>query len=599
MRGKGKSVVHSISRTCSGRKTLKRCKNKGEADNVVPIDVDSDNFDDVIIVDVPESWKQKLKGSSVLGKGKKCLLGAVICIDDDESSDASSTGCPTSSHNRNSAYEVGDDCQFVPDNFSPVNLSKSKRTYSGKASNGNRYVDSDSSDDDSPDCEVMEDFFGKFREQWEKANMKKKSDVHNGKSGRRDQVSTSELRNGTQREVEVESMTNQHTEANIPISSNASFDKGKPSPFSQTGVENSGSMSGDSSYRDEHGSKPVKNDIRFSRDKKKARHAECCVSNPEPTVQSDFGSSKANLPDEVGSYFSSHHSVDAEVGSGGRENIQETRSSSTHCPNDFKSGSSTSPDEEKSAEEGPSFRDIRHSNETQDNGGVMDNAVGTVTVGTYCEDPPLGKAGLKDRNGCCQEKAQPNHQYGEEDGPFHTDDGAIVNTVNHCIINKREKLKETAEYKQAIEEEWASRQRELQLQAEEAQKLRLLRKRMKAESLRLLDMERRQKQRVEEIREVQKQDEEKMNLKEQIRAEVRKELKLLEITCQDMASLLRALGIQVDGGFHSPPHEVRAAYKRALLKFHPDRASGSDLRQLVEAEEKFKLISRMKEKFLS
>lgn len=43
------------------------------------------------------------------------------------------------------------------------------------------------------------------------------------------------------------------------------------------------------------------------------------------------------------------------------------------------------------------------------------------------------------------------------------------------------------------------------LQAEEAQKLRLLRKRMKAESLRLLDMERRQKQRVEEIREVQKQ----------------------------------------------------------------------------------------------
>lgn len=48
-----------------------------------------------------------------------------------------------------------------------------------------------------------------------------------------------------------------------------------------------------------------------------------------------------------------------------------------------------------------------------------------------------------------------------------------------------------------------------------------------------------------------------MNLKEQIRAEVRKELKLLEITCQDMASLLRGLGIQVDGGFHSPPHEVR------------------------------------------
>lgn len=44
--------------------------------------------------------------------------------------------------------------------------------------------------------------------------------------------------------------------------------------------------------------------------------------------------------------------------------------------------------------------------------------------------------------------------------------------------------------------------------------------------------------------------------------------------------------------------QVHAAYKRALLRFHPDRASKTDIRQQVEAEEKFKLISRMKEKFL-
>lgn len=44
--------------------------------------------------------------------------------------------------------------------------------------------------------------------------------------------------------------------------------------------------------------------------------------------------------------------------------------------------------------------------------------------------------------------------------------------------------------------------------------------------------------------------------------------------------------------------QVHAAYKRALLKFHPDRASRSDIRQQVEAEEKFKLISRMKERLL-
>lgn len=45
--------------------------------------------------------------------------------------------------------------------------------------------------------------------------------------------------------------------------------------------------------------------------------------------------------------------------------------------------------------------------------------------------------------------------------------------------------------------------------------------------------------------------------------------------------------------------QVHAAYKRALLKFHPDRASKTDIREQVEAEEKFKLISRMKEKFVS
>lgn len=46
--------------------------------------------------------------------------------------------------------------------------------------------------------------------------------------------------------------------------------------------------------------------------------------------------------------------------------------------------------------------------------------------------------------------------------------------------------------------------------------------------------------------------------------------------------------------------QVQAAYKRALLKFHPDRVSSTstDIRQLVEAEEKFKLISHMKKKFM-
>jgi hypothetical protein len=47
-----------------------------------------------------------------------------------------------------------------------------------------------------------------------------------------------------------------------------------------------------------------------------------------------------------------------------------------------------------------------------------------------------------------------------------------------------------------------------------------------------------------------------MNLKEQLRVEIRKELNKLEMTCISMASLLRGLGIQVGGGSYPLSHEV-------------------------------------------
>ncbi|THU74588.1 hypothetical protein C4D60_Mb04t34970 [Musa balbisiana] len=170
-----------------------------------------------------------------------------------------------------------------------------------------------------------------------------------------------------------------------------------------------------------------------------------------------------------------------------------------------------------------------------------------------------------------------------------------VPQIQSDITGEREKHKESEEYKRASAEEWESRKREIQIQAEEAQRLR---KRRKAESLRLLDMEKRQKQRVEEIRESQRKDEETIHLKELFRAEVRRELDKMEGRFRDMASLLRGLGIHVEGGPFPLSHEVNAAYKQALLRFHPDRASRTDIRQQVEAEETFKMISRLKEKLL-
>ncbi|XP_042501324.1 uncharacterized protein LOC122079134 isoform X2 [Macadamia integrifolia] len=103
---------------------------------------------------------------------------------------------------------------------------------------------------------------------------------------------------------------------------------------------------------------------------------------------------------------------------------------------------------------------------------------------------------------------------------------------------------------------------DLSLWAEEARRLK---KRKKAESMRLLDMEKRQKQRLEEMRESQKKDEETINLKEQLRVEIRKELDRLEPMYSDMASLLRALGIHVGGGLYPTPHEVSCMYSMLLL----------------------------------
>lgn len=175
------------------------------------------------------------------------------------------------------------------------------------------------------------------------------------------------------------------------------------------------------------------------------------------------------------------------------------------------------------------------------------------------------------------------------------ENGSLTPFTVKDLICERERLKETDEYRRAMEEEWTTRQQELQIQAEEAQRLR---RKRKADRMRLLDMQKRQMKRLEEVRETQKKDEENINLKEQLRVNVRKELSKLEMNCTDMASLLRGLGIQVGSGSHPSSQEVQAAYKRALLKFHPDRVSSTDIRQLVEAEEKFKLISHMKKTFM-
>ncbi|KAG0562978.1 hypothetical protein KC19_9G186600 [Ceratodon purpureus] len=171
---------------------------------------------------------------------------------------------------------------------------------------------------------------------------------------------------------------------------------------------------------------------------------------------------------------------------------------------------------------------------------------------------------------------------------------AFGSAVEQDIVGAKEKLKETADFKLADEEEWARRQQELQKQAQEARRLR---ERKRAETDRKNEVELRQKQRLEEIRQTQQKEERNMGLKDQIRGKVQADLERLASGCRDMATLLRLLHIPVEGGLSPSLQQVNAAYKKALLRYHPDRTSAlaqGDPQRQVEAEETFKLITRMK-----
>lgn len=575
----------SQPRPCSGVKTVRRCRNRRETDNVVLIDVDSDSFPNVIIIDVPESLQNKLRGSSVLRNDRKGPWATVICLDDDEGTDdnnsdpgvevdeivkngasSSKRACSAPRNDASSSNSVADDCQFIRENVSPVKLSKGKRTYSRKGP-ANRYglsadSESSSSDSDYVDCESMEGPSGRLREQWEKASSKRKCDTRNGRSDTKDpeMVFNGAHRNGNLANGHGEPKKTAESKEKEPPAQSIPKEDGdlgsKADPPCRRGAVNGVHPFGNA----EHHSGQF-----FEKGGSSFHNEEEQVPRRADSVPfSDWGTRKVNRVEKVW------------------QNKKEPYEIQCQNPVNQDFGKSVSGDKGKISQETITENTSKNTND-------LINRVQPVrshSCSVSANEEPMRLVS----NSQMEDK-------GDDLG--HSMDCDVPLNSEGCILSEREKLKETDEYKKALEEEWASRQRALQIQAEEAQNLRRLRKRRKAESMRLLDMERRQKQRVEEIRETQKKDEENMNLKEVIRAAVRKELNELELTCHDMASLLRGLGVLVGVVGQSPSsNEVRLAYKRALLTFHPDRASGSDIRKQVEAEEKFKLISRMKDKFL-
>ncbi|KAG2702545.1 hypothetical protein I3843_06G088600 [Carya illinoinensis] len=717
MRGKGVSMDHSQPGT-SGNKRMKSGNTKGNIDDFVLIDVDSDLSSNVVIIDVPEpSIQRGLRGSSVQRKERKFPHQGVISIDDDESdvmdhpgsgdkgggeldSDATSSkrSGPASKNMRNFIDLDGDECWVVHEKGSSFRLSQcKKKTYSDQSACRNHYglyfeAETGSSESDSSDSELMEGSFGKIHEQWQKASLKRKHDIRNGQSGLDDQTSISGSHTGNHTNIEVDNRSEKHPE--VPVSSSSSselyekenfssffgsgggynegtsFNPAMEGPFvkfsqsfHQTSTDDppfsydwlrcnhvngcgNGFLSGERSpqrpplWTNQNHSDKQSNCTRSTRE------GEICV-DLDGAVSRDKDGTFPQAPSSCNNFDETHVNIDRAASNeadGSEELVNGVVNdfyNQDQGAKDTKYKNSNEDDGERHANldecllrkkdeefhQGSSCNNIddkdkgvlnsRLSGEMRvDCGGAHPEYADNTAHGEsfFCDTPLEGKSGVHNgkpfievkwktdsekllfSNTQCKEThfVEAKVTY-DVRGQLLTQDVNVTPQGQKDIINEREKLKETDEYKRAMEAEWASRQRQLQIQAEEAHRLR---KKRRGER-RLLDMQRRQQQRVQEMRETQKKDEENMNLKEQIRVEIRKELNRLEMSCIDMASLLRGLGIQVGGGFCPLSQEVHAAYKRAVLKFHPDRASKTDIRAQVEAEEKFKLISRMKEKFVA
>ena len=95
--------------------------------------------------------------------------------------------------------------------------------------------------------------------------------------------------------------------------------------------------------------------------------------------------------------------------------------------------------------------------------------------------------------------------------------------------------------------------------------------------------------RVEKLREEQRASSEQALNAEAIRQEFRAEW-APKVASMNLAQTLAAFGVKVDGGEHANAKQLRSAYRKAILKFHPDRQVDKDLTEKIGAEERFKLI---------
>ncbi|WZZ68438.1 hypothetical protein YC2023_079808 [Brassica napus] len=666
------------SRFCNRMQT-KRCSANGIMNEFIVVD-----DDEVIILDFPEASKKGKAPETSRARDEPVLPRVISIDDDDEDEDTENVHKDGSSSSRmHTSVEVDDgdddDCQFVQEKCASFRFTKCNQAT--MPSSGTRFgldseSESDFSESDCSDCEILEGSQGEVREQWEKAFLEKMKKA--GKAGLSEEAGPSNLRCDTNFRPGFESRNEQHDQTSSFFTARNAH-RGKRTSSTFFGTEKSGKAglseeAGPSNFRPgcESGTDQHDQTASFF----SAKNFDGCKG----TYSTFFGTEKsdktgrseeAGLSDlHCGNKTEQHDQATSFFTARNPDGRKETSSTFFGTDNRnpktslFAEPSSLSPGIQVEHERSKSLTtDSTSSKEQRKQNSVKEAEKQPDTEPVQCETSVCSKENQKKKGSEENQKRKAaEHSYTkevvqEEDAskwsPPHTSDGdgdtppvlgvsngarceggigesreTIIDPIPSTsepvqslqgtapeidVMLNREMLKETDEYKKAQEEEWESRQRQLQLQAEEAQRQR---KRRKLANTRQLEMERRQKERVEEVRETQKKEEESMNMKEKVRAEITKTLKVLELGCFNMAALLRGLGIPVKGGISPPPQEVclqspptvsytrqlafvHAAYKRAVLKFHPDRASGGDIKQQVEAEETFKLIARMKDKFLS
>lgn len=503
---------HSQPEPCFEKKTLKRHMMKRNLNDVVFIDVDGDNFHNVIIIDGPKSVHQSVQDSGIMRRDERIPLESIISIDDDDNestgihpensvesrgdldSDASSSkrSSPASNHSQKSVDLEADECQFIRERKSPVKLSKCKRTYSGKAPSRNHYgldpmSESTSSESDFSDCELMEGSVGKLRDQWEQAYLRRKDDLRTAKSDLGEHPCASACNIDTIPDIEGENMTEQHQETPVcSSSSNGNFEKEKLASFFAPDVSNLGVTSLNPEVENSFAEFPFRVD---------EENLRCKIGSVEEAQFSDVN----DLQDEEASLCKSHSWAETRVNLVASKEKDEglpqvSNGCTSHIPNESRYGGTISKGNRRSVSRLQSYCKPQPSDETWINCGapsLKDKVQPVPDKGFFRTSLPAEKLDVNNEKGSSLEtkkqvSAVPSSSHGPSiEAQMKKCKSCLMikepvldsmhvseqnNEIDHAkdgqrdIINEREKLKETEEYKQAIEEEWASRQRQLQLQ---------------------------------------------------------------------------------------------------------------------------------------